>query len=59
MVHGSVCAVTDDLPTSEEIGLTAEGVCSIGFLICVLFVNAFTAVEELQEGFGIAKGLPW
>ena len=38
--------------------LAAEGVCSIGILRCVLFVNVFTAVEELWEVFDTAKCLP-
>ena len=37
----------------------AERVCSIGILMCVLFVNLFTAVEELWEEFKTAKGLSW
>ena len=53
-----VCAVADDSPTSNETGLAAEGVCSIGILMCVLFVNVFATVEELWEGFETAKGLP-
>ena len=53
----SVGAVTDDSPTSDETGPAADGVCSIGILMCVLFV--FTAVEELWEGFETAKGLTW
>ena len=55
----SVCAVTDDSPTSDETSLAAEGVCSIGLLIYVLFVNVFIAMEELWEGFKTEKGLPW
>ena len=55
----SVCAVADDSPTRDETGLAAEGVCSIEILMYVLFVNVFTAVEELWEGFETAKGLPW
>ena len=43
----SVCTVADDLPTSDETGPVAEGVCSIGILMCVLCVNVFTVVEEL------------
>ena len=34
-------------------------VCSIGILTRVLFVNVFTALQELWEGFERAKGLPW
>ena len=33
--------------------------CSIGILMCVLFVNVFAAVEELWEEFETTKGLPW
>ena len=58
MVCIDVCAVTDS-QTSNETGLVAEGVCSIGILTCVLFVNVFTDVEELREGFETGKGLPW
>ena len=54
----AVDAITDDSPISDETGLEAEGVCSIGILVCVLFVNVFKAVEELWEGFETAKGLP-
>ena len=50
----SVCAVTDDSPISDETGPAAEGVCIIGILTCVLFVNVFIAVEELWEGFDTA-----
>ena len=35
----AVCDVADDSPISDETGLAAEGVCSIGILICVLCVN--------------------
>ena len=45
-----VSAVADDLPTSDETGPAAEGVCSIGILVCV-FGNVFTAMEEVWEGF--------
>ena len=59
----SACRLThsriDKKPISDEIGLAAEGVCSIGILMCVRFVNVFTAVEELWEGFETARGLPW
>ena len=58
MVCISVCAVTDS-PTSDETGLAAEEVCSIGIPIYVQFVNFFTAVEELWKGFETAKALPW
>ena len=43
----AVCAVADDSPKSDETGLATEGVCSIGILMCVLFVDVFIAVEEL------------
>ena len=46
----AVCAVADDSPISDETGPTAEGVCSIGILMCVLCMNVFIAVEELREG---------
>ena len=59
MVCIAVYAITDDLPISDETGPVAEGMCCIGILMCVLFVNVFTAVEELWEGFETAKGLPW
>ena len=40
-----VCiAVADDSPISNETGPAAEGVCSIGILMCVLCVNIFIAV---------------
>ena len=55
----AVCAVADDSPISNETGPAAEGVCSIGILMCVQCVNVFTAVEEIWEGFQTAKGLPW
>ena len=55
----SVCAVADDSPTSDETGPAAEGMCNIGILMCVLFVNVFPAVKELWEGLETAKGLPW
>ena len=58
MVSIAVCAVADDSPTSDETGPIAEWVCSIGILMCALFVNAFIAVEELWEGFETAMGLP-
>ena len=54
----AVCAVADDLPISNGTILAAEGVCSIGILMCVLCVNVFIAVEELWEGFETAKCLP-
>ena len=31
----AVCAVADDSPISDETGLAAEGVCSIGILMRV------------------------
>ena len=58
-MHVSICAVADDSLTSNETGPAAEGVCSIGILMCVPLVNVFTAVEELWEGFKMAKGLPF
>ena len=53
----AVCAVTDDSPKWDETGPVAEGVCSIGILMCVLFVNVFIVVEELWEGFETAQAL--
>ena len=44
--------------TCDDTGPAAEGVCSIGILMCVLLVNVITAVEGLWEGFETAKGLP-
>ena len=59
MVRIAVCVVAEDSPVSEETGPAADGVCSIGVLTCVPFVNVLTAaVEELWEGFETAKGLP-
>ena len=55
----AVCVVTDDSPIRDKTSLAADGVCSIGILMCVLFENVFTALEELWEGFETAKGLPW
>jgi len=52
----SVCAFAEGSLTNNETSPAAERVCSIGILMCVLFVNVFTAVEELWEGFEIAKG---
>ena len=54
MVCISVDTIADDLPISDETGPVAEGVCSIGILICVLCVNVFIVVEELWEGFETA-----
>ena len=59
MVCIAVYVVTNDSSVSDETGLVTERGCSIGVLMCVLFVNVFTAVEELWEGFETAKGLPW
>ena len=58
-MYVSVCAVADDSRTSDETGPATEGVCSIGIVMCVLFVNVFTAAEELWEGFERRKGYPW
>ena len=58
MVCIAVCAVIYDLLIRDETGQAAEGVCSIGILMCVLLVIVFTAVEELWEGFETAKFLP-
>ena len=57
LVSIAVCAITDDSPISDETGLEAEAVCSIGIVMCVLCVNIFIAVEELWEGFETAKCL--
>ena len=54
MVRITVYAIADDLPTSDETGLVAEGVYSIGILMCALCVNVFIVVEELWEGFETA-----
>ena len=54
MVCIAVYTVADDSPISDETGPAAEGVCRIGILLCVLFVNVFIAVEELWEGFETA-----
>ena len=51
--------VADDSPIGDETGPAAERVCGIGILMCVLFVNVFTTVEKLWEGFETSKGLPW
>ena len=49
----SVYTIADDLRISDETGLVAEGVYSIGILMCVLCVNLFVVVE-LWEGFETA-----
>ena len=51
LVRIAVCAVADDSPISDETVLAAEGVCGIGILMCMLFVDVLIAVEELWEGF--------
>ena len=58
VVYVSVCTVADDSPTSDETGLAAEVVCSIGILMYVIVMNVFTAMDELWEGFETVKGLP-
>jgi len=50
----AVYAIADYSPVSDETGSVAEGVYSIGILMCVLCVNVFIVVEELWEGFEIA-----
>ena len=50
MVCIAVYAIADDSPISDETGPVAEGVQSIGILMCVLCVNVFIVVEELWEG---------
>ena len=47
----AVCAIADDSPISYETGPVAEGVCSIGIVVCVLCVNVFIVIEELWEWF--------
>ena len=51
MVCIAVYATADDLPISDETGSVAEGVYSIGIVVCVICVNVFIVVEELWEGF--------
>ena len=58
MVCIAVCAVADYSPISDETASVAEGVCSIGILMYVLFVNVFTAVAELWEVIETANCLP-
>ena len=58
MVCITVYTIADDSPTSDETGPVAEGVYSIGILMCALCVNIFAVVEELWEGFETAKHLP-
>ena len=53
----AVCIIIDDSPISDETGPEAEGVCSIGILMCVLCVNVFLVVKELWEGFETALAL--
>ena len=53
----AVCTIADDLPTSDETGLVAEGVYSIGILMCVRCVNIFIVVEELWKGIETALAL--
>ena len=43
-----VSTVADDTPIHNGTGPVAKGVCSIGFIMYVLLVNVFTAVEELR-----------
>ena len=54
----AVCALADDSPISDKTDPAAEGVCSIGILMCVLFVSVFIPVEEFWEGFATAKHCP-
>ena len=42
--------IADDSQISDETGPVAEGVCSIGILMCVLCVNVSIVVEEHWEG---------
>ena len=44
-MHVSVSAVADDSQASDVTDPAAEGVCSIGILMYVPFVNVFTAVD--------------
>ena len=50
----AVCAIAADSPISDETSPVAEGMCSIGIVMCVLCVNVFLVVEELWEGFETA-----
>ena len=54
LVGIAVYAIADDLPISDETSPVAEGVYSIGILMCVLCVKVFIVVEELWEGFETA-----
>ena len=54
MVCIAVYAITDDSPISDETSTVAEGVYSIGIVVCVLCVNDFIVVEDLWEGFETA-----
>ena len=58
MVGIAVYAIADDLPISDETSPVAEGVCSIGILMCVLCVNVFIVVEEPWEVFETTSHLP-
>ena len=58
MVCIAVYAIADDSPISDETGPVAEGLCSIGILMCVLCVNLFMVVEKFWEGFDAAQHLP-
>ena len=50
----SVYTLINDSPISDETSPVAEGVYSIGILMCVLCVNIFIVVEELWEEFETA-----
>ena len=50
----AISAISDDSPISDETIPVAEGVYSIGILICVLCVSVFVVVEELWDGFETA-----
>ena len=54
MVCITVYTIADDSPTSDETRPVAEGVYSIGILMCVLCENVLKVVEELWEGFETA-----
>ena len=56
LVWIAVCAVADDSPIRDGTGQAAEGVYSFAFLMYILFVNVFSAVEELCEQFETANG---
>ena len=46
----AVSAIADDSPICDETGPVAEGVCSIGILMCVLCVNVFSLLKNSGNG---------